>query len=70
MSDIEALEARLAHNKQQLQTLIQLVASKPDDMPCEKNAARILACMGIMPSDDSMEGVPPSPGRSDSRPKG
>ncbi|WP_421282027.1 MerR family transcriptional regulator [Aeromonas taiwanensis] len=70
VSDIEALEARLAHNKQQLQTLIQLVASKPDDMPCEENAARVLACMGIMPSDSSREGAPPSPGRSASRPKG
>jgi len=70
VSDIEALEARLAHNKQQLQTLIQLVASKPDGMPCEENAARVLASMGIMPSDRSREGAPPSPGRSASRPKG
>ncbi|WP_281705012.1 MerR family transcriptional regulator [Aeromonas taiwanensis] len=70
VSDIEALEARLAHNKQQLQTLIQLVASKPDDMPCEESAARVLASMGIMPSDSSREGAPPSPGRSASRPKG
>jgi len=46
-----------------------LVASKPDDMPCEENAARVLASMGIMPSDSSREGAPPSPGRSASRPK-
>lgn len=47
VSDIEALEARLAHSKQQLQTLIRLVESKPDEMPCEENAARVLASMGI-----------------------
>ncbi|MFM4705122.1 MerR family transcriptional regulator [Aeromonas bivalvium] len=45
--DIEALEARLAHSKQQLQTLIRLVESKPGEMPCEENAARVLASMGI-----------------------
>ncbi|WP_279484628.1 MerR family transcriptional regulator [Aeromonas dhakensis] len=47
VSDIEALEARLAHSKQQLQALIRLVESKPDEMPCEENAARVLASMGI-----------------------
>ena len=47
MSDIEALETRLAHSKQQLQALIRLVESKPDEMPCEENAARVLASMGI-----------------------
>ncbi|MGQ4658624.1 MerR family transcriptional regulator [Aeromonas enteropelogenes] len=47
VSDIEALEAKLAHNKQQLQTLIHLVESKPDDIPCDENAARVLANMGI-----------------------
>ena len=47
VSDIEALEARLAHSKQQLQALIQLVEAKPGEMPCEENAARVLASMGI-----------------------
>lgn len=36
-----------AHGKQQLQALIQLVEAKPGEMPCEENAARVLACMGI-----------------------
>ncbi len=31
----------------QLQALIRLVESKPDEMPCEENAARVLASMGI-----------------------
>ncbi|WP_324032425.1 MerR family transcriptional regulator [Aeromonas caviae] len=30
----------LAHGKQPWQTLIRLVASTPDEMPCERNAAR------------------------------
>ncbi len=36
-----------AHGKQQLQALIQLVEAKPGEMPCEENAARVLASMGI-----------------------
>ncbi|WP_461602358.1 MerR family transcriptional regulator [Aeromonas rivipollensis] len=47
VSDIEALEARLRQNKQLLLSLIQLVESKPGEMPCEENAARVLASMGI-----------------------
>lgn len=53
VSDIEALEASLAHSKQQLQTLIQLVESKPGEMPCEENAARVLATMGIASPKDA-----------------
>lgn len=53
VSDIEAQQQRLAYSKQQWQTLIRLVASKPGEMSCEESAARVLASMGI-----------PSPGRA------
>ena len=36
-----------AHGKQQWQTQIRLVASTPGEMPCEENAAQVLASMGI-----------------------
>lgn len=40
VNPIGAQEQGRAHNKQQWQTLIRLVASTPGEMPCERNAAR------------------------------
>ncbi|ATP29561.1 MerR family transcriptional regulator [Chromobacterium violaceum] len=45
--DIESLQARLAQNKSHIQSLIQLIESKPGDMDCADNAARVMAVMGI-----------------------
>ncbi len=47
VADIEALEARLARSKAHIQSLIQLINSKPEDMDCKVNAARVMAGMGI-----------------------
>lgn len=41
VSEIEALEKKLAENKQQLITLIQGINDKPDDISCEENAQRL-----------------------------
>jgi len=43
VSDIEALEARLAASKAQLVTLIADIEAKPDDIDCATNARRVLA---------------------------
>lgn len=45
VSDIEALEARLAASKAQLVTLIADIEAKPDDIDCATNARRVLANM-------------------------
>ncbi|MFQ2153175.1 MerR family transcriptional regulator [Aeromonas sanarellii] len=47
MNPIGAQGQECAHGKQLWQTLIRLVESTPGEMPCEKNAARVLATMGI-----------------------
>ncbi|AOZ50381.1 MerR family transcriptional regulator [Chromobacterium vaccinii] len=47
VEDIESLEARLAQSKAHIQTLIQLIDAKPDDMDCQANAARVVASMGM-----------------------
>lgn len=47
LGDIESLEARLAQSKAHIQTLIQLIDAKPDDMDCQANAARVAASMGM-----------------------
>ncbi|QND83321.1 MerR family transcriptional regulator [Chromobacterium vaccinii] len=47
VEDIESLEARLAQSKAHIQTLIQLIDAKPDDMACQANAARVVASMGM-----------------------
>lgn len=48
VSDIEAREARQRQNKLLLQALIPPEESNPDERPCEENAARVLASMGIL----------------------
>ena len=47
IADIESLEVRLARNKAHLLSLIQLIDSKPDDLDCKDNAARVMENMGI-----------------------
>lgn len=38
---------RLTENKERIQALLRLIESRPDDMDCKLNAARIMASMGI-----------------------
>lgn len=47
IADIETLQVRLTQNKAHIQSLIQLIESKPEDMDCKLNAARVIASMGI-----------------------
>lgn len=47
LSDIEAMEARLAQNKAHLLSLISLIDSKPAEMECKDNAARVMDTLGI-----------------------
>ena len=42
LEDIEAMELRLAQNKAHLRSLVALIESKPADMACQDNAARVL----------------------------
>lgn len=42
LADIEAMERRLAANKANLMSLIDLIESRPDGMGCQDNAARVL----------------------------
>lgn len=43
IADIEAMEVRLKQSKAHLQSLIQYINDKPDDMDCADNAKRVLA---------------------------
>ena len=45
LTDIIALQARLAESKAQLQALLSDIESKPDDMTCAENARRVLSRM-------------------------
>ncbi|KJV25357.1 MerR family transcriptional regulator [Aquitalea magnusonii] len=47
VTDIEALLTKLTQNKAHLQQLIQLIESKPEDMDCKLNAARVMASLGL-----------------------
>ncbi|HIV71345.1 MAG TPA: MerR family transcriptional regulator [Candidatus Aquabacterium excrementipullorum] len=47
IADIEAMEVKLAHNKANLQSLIQLIDTKPEGMECRDNAVRVMDTMGI-----------------------
>lgn len=49
ISDIEALEVKLAQSKAHLQTLIKLIGDKPEDVDCKDNAARVMASMNLTP---------------------
>lgn len=48
IADIESLEVRLAQNKAHLLSLIQLIDTKPDDVDCKDNAARVMQSLGIL----------------------
>jgi DNA-binding transcriptional MerR regulator len=43
--DIEALEQRLARNKAELKSLVDLIEGKPADIDCRENAHRVMATM-------------------------
>ncbi|RRS05515.1 MerR family transcriptional regulator [Aquabacterium soli] len=47
IGDIEAMEVRLAQNKANLITLMQLIDAKPEGMECKDNALRVMDTMGI-----------------------
>ena len=47
VSDIEAMEVKLAENKAQLQAVLHLIDSKPQDMGCADNASRVLTTLGV-----------------------
>lgn len=48
VTDIEAMELKLAQGKSQLQNMIKLFEGKPEDMDYDDNANRILRDMGIL----------------------
>ncbi len=47
ITDIEAMEVRLAQSKAQLRALMQMIDAKPEGMACEDNAVRVLDRFGI-----------------------
>ena len=42
IADIEAMEIRLAQNKEQLRALIGMIDAKPEGMACGENALRVM----------------------------
>jgi DNA-binding transcriptional MerR regulator len=47
IADIEAMEVKLAQNKANLLSLIQLIDTKPEGMECRDNAVRVMDTLGI-----------------------
>jgi DNA-binding transcriptional MerR regulator len=47
LGEIEAMEERLAQNKAHLRSLIHLIDSKPEEIGCKDNAARVMDSLGI-----------------------
>lgn len=47
IADIETLQARLMQNKAHLQSLVDLIESRPLNMDCDVNAARVMAGLGL-----------------------
>jgi len=47
VSDIEAMEVKLAQNKAHLLALMHLIDARPDGMACEDNAVRVMGTFGI-----------------------
>ena len=45
IADIEALEQRLARSKSELNSLVQLIDSRPADMGCKENAELVMATL-------------------------
>lgn len=59
LTDIAALQARLAESKAQLQALLGDIERKPDDMTCADNARRVLSRMLLSSQTaDEVPGVP------------
>ena len=54
IDDIEAMEVRLARNKAQLRSLVDLINSRPEGMACTDNAVRVLDSVGLR-SDKNTE---------------
>lgn len=54
IDDIEAMEVRLAQNKAQLRSLIDLINAKPEGMACTDNAVRVMDSVGLR-SDKNTE---------------
>ncbi|WP_269501266.1 MerR family transcriptional regulator [Burkholderia sp. IMCC1007] len=52
--DIEAMELRLAQNKQHLVSLMAEIESKPDDVDCAANATRLLSKMQLGKLDSTV----------------
>jgi DNA-binding transcriptional MerR regulator len=42
IEDIEAMQVRLAQNKEQLRALIEMIDAKPEGMACQDNASRVM----------------------------
>jgi DNA-binding transcriptional MerR regulator len=42
IEDIEAMQIRLAQNKEQLRALIEMIDAKPEGMACQDNASRVM----------------------------
>lgn len=53
LADIEALEKKLAENKQQLKNIIAEIEAKPDDIGCADNAKRVISQIGLGNESDS-----------------
>lgn len=49
--DIEAIQARLADSKAQLQRVLSEVEARPEDMDCATNARRVLSRFGLGDQD-------------------
>jgi len=45
ISDIEAMELRLARSKSELKSLVQLIDSRPADRGCKENAELVMATL-------------------------
>lgn len=63
VADIAALEARLAQNKAQLLSLIQLIDARPEDVDCKENAARVMHSLGMTARSRCVLRITPRPSR-------
>lgn len=54
IDDIASMEVRLAQNKAQLRSLIDLINSKPEGMACQDNAVRVMDSVALR-SDKNTE---------------
>ncbi|KJZ04454.1 MerR family transcriptional regulator [Pseudoalteromonas piscicida] len=47
LADIELMEKKLADNKRQLNSILNDIEAKPEDMACADNAKRVISQMGM-----------------------